>query len=275
MNIGVMWRYVPDKIDSDLALLSQFGFEYCHLAISDPSLYGTLKPGETSRLFKKYGIAIDAIWCGLGQPSRWDLVDGPKTIGFIPKEFRRKRMDIIARCAEFSASLGVTKIITHVGFIPEDEGVPLYDEILRILGDIADGLAKHSCIFLMETGQETPVSLLRTFEDLNRKNIGANLDTGNLIMYGKGDPSGAVDVLGNYIMGVHAKDGLYPTSGRGIGPETCCGDGAVRFAEVISKLKLLGYNGDIMIEREIEGQQRIADILKARDLLRHIFDSAR
>ena len=273
MNIGVMWRFVPDKIDGDLAMLSRLGFHSCHLAIPDPSLYDRLKPGEVSRLFEDQGMAIGAIWCGLGQPSRWDLVDGPKTVGFVPREYRRERLDIIARCGEFSAAMGVADIITHVGFIPEDETTALYDETSQVLGKVADSLAKYSCALLMETGQETPVSLLRTLEDLNRGNVGVNLDTGNLVMYGKGDPSGAIDTLGKNILGVHAKDGRYPAGGREIGQETCCGDGVVRFAEVVSKLKKLGYAGDIMIEREIEGPQRVVDIVKARDLLRPIIDT--
>ena len=39
------------------------------------------------------------------------------------------------------------------------------------------------------------------------------------------------------------------------------------------KMKALGYDGPITIEREIKGDQQIADIQNARDLLRGVFET--
>ena len=66
---------------------------------------------------------------------------------------------------------------------------------------------------------------------------------------------------------IHAKDGCYPTDGRELGRETALGEGQVNFPALISKLRAMGYDGPITIEREISGEQQIADILKARELL--------
>ena len=41
-----------------------------------------------------------------------------------------------------------------------------------------------------------------------------NFDAANLVLYGKANPVDAVDLLGPYIQGVHAKDGIYPTDPR-------------------------------------------------------------
>ena len=126
----------------------------------------------------------------------------------------------------------------------------------------ADGQA-----FLFETGQETPVTLLRTIEDIGCDNVGVNLDTANVILYGKANPVDALDVFGKYVRGVHCKDGLYPTNGRELGKEVKIGSGKANLREVIRKLHKLGYAGTLTIEREIEGAQQDADILEARELL--------
>ena len=68
-------------------------------------------------------------------------------------------------------------------------------------------------------------------------------------------------------MGVHAKDGDYPTNGRELGQERRLGDGMVNFPRLIAALKEVGYDGVLTIEREIEGDEQTRDILYARDML--------
>ena len=121
--------------------------------------------------------------------------------------------------------------------------------------------------FWFETGQETPITLLRTIEDVGTGNMGINLDPANLLMYGKANPVDALDVFGKYVTGVHAKDGEYPTNGRDLGVEMPLGEGRVNFQVLIPKLKALGYTGALTIEREISGPQQNEDIRRAMELL--------
>ena len=74
-------------------------------------------------------------------------------------------------------------------------------------------------------------------------------------------------MIGRWVRGVHAKDGLYPVNGRELGQEVPIGQGKVDFARFIHELTVLGYNGDLTIEREIEGEEQIRDIRAARDYL--------
>jgi sugar phosphate isomerase/epimerase len=127
--------------------------------------------------------------------------------------------------------------------------------------------------FLMETGQETPVTLLRAIQDTGLDNIGVNLDTANLILYGKGDPVAALDVIGKYVRGLHAKDGLYPTDPKNLGEEVAIGQGKVDFSQVIRKLHALHYTGPITIEREISGPRQQDDIRASIAYLRRLIDS--
>jgi sugar phosphate isomerase/epimerase len=68
-------------------------------------------------------------------------------------------------------------------------------------------------------------------------------------------------------MGVHAKDGLYPTNPRQLGREVPIGEGKVNFPVLIGLLKKTGYQSPLTIEREIEGAKQAQDILAAKAYL--------
>ena len=155
----------------------------------------------------------------------------------------------------------------HMGFIPENPGDPIYTEFLAVMFNLANRFAKLGIGLNFETGQETPVTLLRVFEDLKMDNLGLNYDPANLLMYGKANPIDGLDIVGRYVRSVHAKDGLYPTEGYALGKETRLGDGRVNFPVFVAKLKELGYDGALTIEREISGEQQREDVLYANRLL--------
>jgi sugar phosphate isomerase/epimerase len=90
-----------------------------------------------------------------------------------------------------------------------------------------------------------------------------NLDTANVIMYGFGNPVEAVYTLKQHIRSLHVKDGLPPTEPNKLGPETPIGEGFVDFKRVFSELEKVGYNGPLIIEREIKGEKQTEDIKKA------------
>jgi sugar phosphate isomerase/epimerase len=46
------------------------------------------------------------------------------------------------------------------------------------------------------------------------------------------------------------------------------GDGKVRFPEFIKKLRKIGYTGELIIEREIGGDQQLKDIRETVDNLK-------
>jgi sugar phosphate isomerase/epimerase len=169
--------------------------------------------------------------------------------------------------ADFAKKIGAPSITTHVGFIPEDPNDPRYRGTIDALTELSLYCAGQDLQFWFETGQETPVTLLRAIEDIGAANLGINLDPANLLMYGKANPVDALDVFGRYVRGVHAKDGDYPTNGRQLGPEKALGEGRVDFPRLVPKLKSMGFQGALTIEREISGPKQIDDIKAAIRLL--------
>jgi sugar phosphate isomerase/epimerase len=87
-------------------------------------------------------------------------------------------------------------------------------------------------------------------------NVGINMDTANLILYGKANSADAITVFGNYVMDTHIKDGFYPTEGKNLGKEVKVGEGLANIPEVVKRLRAVGYTGNYIIEREISGEQQ-------------------
>ncbi|MBR4950658.1 MAG: sugar phosphate isomerase/epimerase, partial [Clostridia bacterium] len=219
---------------------------------------------------KEYGVEISAFWCGWEGPQVWNFYEGQETLGLVPVQYRETRVKNLCDGADFAKKLGITNVVTHMGFIPENPLDPQFVPFCDAVKVVADHLKANDQWLLFETGQETPVTMLRCFEQVGADNLAVNLDTANVILYGRANPVDALDVFGKYVKNLHAKDGRYPTNGHELGVETAIGEGKVDFYGVIKGLHELGYNGYITIEREIEGEQQAKDIIAAKEYLEKI-----
>ncbi len=266
MELGVMIQ-LSDHTEQELSQLADMGFHACQLNCWNPALYTEQVAESVKAMLAKYDVHISTFWCGWSGPAVWNFYEGQKTLGLVPKQYRAQREQDLIRGSDFGAMLGVAQIATHAGFLPEDPNSPVYAEVVEVLRRIVAHCKQNGQYFLFETGQETPTTLLRTIQDIGYDNLGVNLDPANLILYGKANPVDALDTIGKYVRDIHAKDGCYPTDGRELGRETALGEGQVNFPALIAKLRAMGYDGPITIEREISGEQQIADILKAKMLL--------
>lgn len=181
----------------------------------------------------------------------------------VPRNQRARRIDELKKGADFAKMIGAPALITHCGFIPENPTDPLYPETVDAIRQVALHCKELGIDFWFETGQETPLTLLRTIEDVGLDNLGVNLDTANLILYGRGNPVDALEVIGKYVRNLHVKDGVFPTEGHGQGKEVPFGEGHADFDRIIQKLYALDFTGELIIEREISGPQQSADIKMA------------
>lgn len=269
MELGVIIN-LTDHPEIEFKKVDELGFRTCQLNGWNQSLFSEQTALRVIAASQKYNIKITSFWCGWEGPAQWNFSEGPLTLGLVPLAFRNERLKMLIKGADFALLIGTPSITTHVGFIPENPNDPDYISLLVTLRYFVHYCRDKGIYFLFETGQETPVTLLRTIEDLGFQNVGINLDPANLILYGKANPVDALDIIGKYVMGVHAKDGLYPTSGLNLGKEVPLGAGKVNFPAFITALKKLGYSGPLTIEREISGEQQIQDILAAKKLLENL-----
>lgn len=269
MELGVILS-LNDKLDARLTQIADLGFTACQLKCWDMSLYTDEVAQWVQKSLDTHGIHVSTVWCGWSGPAVWNFYEGPLTLGVVPEAYREMRVRELKAGSDFAKKLGVAQIATHAGFIPEDPNTEQYPKIVAALREVAEHCATNGQLFLFETGQETPVTLLRAIQDIGTDNLGINLDPANLILYGKANPVDALGIIGRYVRDVHAKDGCYPTDGKSLGKETALGDGQVNFPMFIRTLKSVGYDGPITIEREISGEKQIEDILKAKKLLENL-----
>jgi L-ribulose-5-phosphate 3-epimerase len=267
LRLGVMTR-LGHEIEEEIANVRHFGLPTCQVAAWELDHYSKENTDRIRRACDEHGVEVTTIWAGCPGPAVWNFVDGPATIGLVPPEYREMRVAALIAGAEFAAGLGVASITTHAGFLPENPKDPLYEGTVEALAKVAQHCRRLGLRFCFETGQETPITLLRVMTDIGTDNLGVNLDPANLLMYGKANPIDALDILGPYVRGVHAKDGEYPTVPGELGVEKPLGEGRVDFPKFVAKLKSFGYNGALTIEREISGPQQVADIKRAIEVLK-------
>ena len=273
MKIGVCVNFNKiDDMSKKFKNLKAEGFDNCQLISWKPELWTDKNLEIIKNLTEENGITISAFWCGWEGPCVWNFYDGQITLGLVPPEYRTMRIKNLCDGADFAHRLGVKNVVTHMGFIPENPNDPQFAPFCVAVRQVAEHLKKNGQYLLFETGQETPVTMLRCFEKVGCDNLGVNLDTANVILYGKAKPVDALDVFGKYVMNIHAKDGLYPTNGHDLGREVRIGDGKVDFKALFKRLHELKYDSYVTIEREIEGEQQTEDIRYAKKYLESIIN---
>ena len=270
-KVGLFISMSPEKekIEAKFKMLQDFDIHSCQIL----TWHTTERTPETAKMMlelcDKYEVQISNIWSGW-TPGPWgDYYDSFFAWGIVPTKYRYHRIAEICQAADWAKMLGVKDVTTHCGYIPENPHNPLYKGFITGLKKLLVTIRKNDQFFNFETGQETPMTILRTIEDCGTENLGVNLDTANLILYGKGHPVYALDMFGKYVRGLHCKDGFYPTDGKHLGREVPLGEGLANIPEVVRRLHELGYKGAFTIEREIsDSPEKARDIINARDLLR-------
>ncbi|MCK5380639.1 MAG: sugar phosphate isomerase/epimerase [Candidatus Latescibacteria bacterium] len=265
MELGLIVG-VPDDPRVSFEKVLELGIPTCQLTCTAERLVDKLDPNKIRRAADELGIEISSFFL-LFEGQRFDLKDGPATMGLVPESFREKRLKLAKRFSDMVVDLGVRSITSHIGFIPDDPHDPIYIGFLDVMKELAEHCGNNGQIFCFETGQELPSTLKRTIRDVGTGNLFVNLDPANLILYGMAHPLDAVEIFGEYVRGMHAKDGVWPNRDEVLGRETPLGEGKVNFPLLIPRLKEKGFEGPITIEREITGPEQRMDILKAKALL--------
>ena len=258
---------IGDDPDAAIAKVHTLGLPTCQ-AYAEKFEAGLA--GKLVKALEKYGVEATSVVAGGPGKEVWDFYGGPQTIGLVPRETRAARIAQMKKASDFAKECGVPAVQTHCGFIPENPNEPLYNEVVAAMREVGEYCKRNGQNLRYETGQETPITLLRAILDVGLDNQGINFDLANLILYGKANPVDAIEILGPYVQGIHAKDGRWPTNPKDLGEEVPIGKGKVDFPKIIARLKEMKYPGAVTIEREISGPQQMEDVRGAKEYLERL-----
>jgi sugar phosphate isomerase/epimerase len=256
----------PEK---DLKIVKDLGFTVCQISA------GTFTPQLAEKLkatLANYNLKATSLICSGPGRDIYTFTEGPATIGLVPRENRAARVERLKQGIGFCKAAGIPAIQTHFGFIPENPEDPFYKEFINTMKPLAEYAKQNFIDIYCETGQETPVTLLRAITDIGTGNMFVNYDTANLILYGKANPVDGLKVIGKYVRSLHAKDGRYPTDPYKLGQEVPIPTGDVDFPAVIASLKKLNYKGPVIIEYEL-GNKTSDYLSKTKAYLENLINS--
>jgi sugar phosphate isomerase/epimerase len=217
-----------------------------------------------------YGIRLSCVFGGFEGESYADIPTVARTVGLVPPAMRAERTQELKEIADFAQLLGCNCVGLHIGFVPHDRSLPLYQEIVAVAREICDYCAAKGQALHLETGQETADDLVTFIQDVDRANLFINFDPANMILYGTGEPIAALKKVGRYVRSIHCKDGKWAKNpGKEWGQEVPLGEGDVGMENYLRTLKEIGYDGPLTIEREIpqDPERQKAEIGRAIKLL--------
>ena len=277
MKLGVIADCFKKNFYDSVSLAGTMGFD----GVQVYATTGEFSPEALSREdiekclehLKANNLAISALCGDMGGHGFEIAADNPA------------RIEKTKRIIDLAVSFDTKVITTHIGVIPADKNSDKYKVMLAALTECGDYAAGHGVTLAVETGPET-ANILYDFVTAAGDGVGVNLDPANFVMVTGQDPAAAVRLLGKKIVHTHLKDGkmlkktdpavIYNYFAEGgiealnvsdFFIETPVGEGDVNWADYISALREIGYDGYLTIERET-GADPIADIKKAADFVR-------
>ena len=270
MAIGVCsWSLQVQSIPELKRLMDQLGLSVVQIACGDPHHASWDEGDDLPRVAAAAGFRMTGAM--LGFPG--EDYTTPQTIqhsgGFGNPATRAERLERFRWALDRTKALGLSDLMLHAGFLPEP-GTPDRKPFLDTLAKVSELARAKNITIGFETGQETADLLRRTLDELKCPNLKVNFDPANMLLYDKGDPLRAVEILGPDIRSVHVKDAKRTKTPGTWGDEVPLGQGEVNILQFLSTLKKVGYRGPLCIEREVGNQEeRLADVAHGIHYLRN------
>ena len=259
LALGVCsWSLQVTSVPELKGFMDRLGIDVVQIACGDPHHAswneGDAMPGAAT----KAGFRMSGTMLGFPGEDYTTPKHIEKTGGFGDPATRPERLERFKWGLERTRALGLSDIMLHAGFLPEP-GQPDRKPFLDTLGKVGQLAAEQGITVAFETGQETADLLKRTLDELKAPNLKVNFDPANMILYDKGDPIRAVELLGPYIRSVHVKDANRTKVPGTWGEEVPLGKGQANIKLFVKTLKKVGYKGPLCIEREVGNQQQRFD----------------
>ena len=154
-GIGVLIHCAKNtNIEAEFRKAMDLEITSCQLCIWDETMFNDETAEKIDNAIKSTGFKITALWAGWAGPCEWNFTYGPSTIGLVPAAYRDSRLATLKKASDFAEKIGVNKLVTHVGFIPENPDHPDFAGTVGALRNLCRYMKPKGQYFLFETGQE-------------------------------------------------------------------------------------------------------------------------
>jgi sugar phosphate isomerase/epimerase len=261
LAVGVCsWSLQVKSVPELKRLMGRLGIDVVQIACGDPHHAAWDEGDKLPEVARAAGFRMTGTMLGFPGEDYTTPQTIQKTGGFGDPATRAERLERFQWALERTRALGLADMMLHAGFLPEP-GSADRKPFLDTLGKVSQLAAEKGVTIAFETGQETADLLRLTLDELKCPNLKVNFDPANMLLYDKGDPIRAVEILGPDIRSVHVKDANRPKVAGQWGEEVPLGEGQANIRQFVKTLKKVGYRGALCIEREVGNQeQRVTDI---------------
>jgi L-ribulose-5-phosphate 3-epimerase len=275
LAIGVCsWSLQVTSVPELKGFMDRLGVDVVQIACGDPHHAAWDEGDAMPAAAKKAGFRMSGTMLGFPGEDYTTPAHIQKTGGFGDPATRPERLERFKWALDRTKELGLADMMLHAGFLPEP-GAPDRKPFLDTLATVGQLAAEQGITVAFETGQETADLLKLTLDELKAPNLRVNFDPANMLLYDKGDPIRAVEMLGPYIRSVHVKDANRTKVPGAWGEEVPLGQGQANIKLFVKTLKKVGYRGPLCIEREVGDQkQRFEDIAHGIRYLRECLAEA-
>lgn len=257
---------IDEGLGAGLDSVKELGVATVHLHAPGRDFRTAEKTAAIKDQFAAAGIEISVVFAGFPDEDYTTPETTQQTVGLVPLDRRARRLEETLAIADFAAALGVDAVGMHLGFVPE-ASAPDFAAVVEVARTVCDHCRGHGQYFHLETGQETADELLAFIGAVDRENLAVNFDPANMILYQAGPPLEALDRVGRFVRSVHCKDAaIERRPGQPWSEDAPLGQGDVDIRAFLLKLRDLGYEGPLTIEREFSPDQ-VGDIRAALQLL--------
>lgn len=262
------WSLQVGSIPELSRLAADLRVDLVQIACGDPNHASWVEGDRMPEAARASGLALSGAMLGFPGEDYTTPATIKATGGFGDPSLRAERLDRLTWAVDRTVALGLTDLMLHAGFLPSP-GDPARTAFLDTLAQAAAIACDRGVTLAFETGQETAELLKTTLDDLASPNLKVNFDPANMLLYDMGDPIEAVAILGDRIRSVHVKDARRPKTPGTWGQEVPLGQGEVGIGRFLEALRGVGFQGPLMVEREVGDQaHRIRDIAAGLALLR-------
>ena len=261
LAIGVCsWSLQVKSVPELKRLLDRLEIGVVQIACGDPHHAAWDEGDQLPEAARKAGFQMTGAMLGFPGEDYTTPQTIQKTGGFGNPATRVERLERLQWALDRTRALGLGDLMLHAGFIPEPRDSDR-KAFLDTLGKVSALAQAKNITVAFETGQETADLLRLTLDELRCPNLKVNFDPANMLLYDKGDPLRAVEILGPDIRSVHVKDANRPVTPGNWGEEVPLGQGQANIRQFVKTLRKVGYQGALCIEREVGNQEeRLRDV---------------